>query len=100
MAHGGQSVSRAEAELAFDVHTHLVRDIERRRLLKKTVFPRTAVFVFGAEGLRQRGRLSNSMRDHIRAWQAAEEDWTFWLPYDARQVSCPYLTSSWFCGFA
>lgn len=85
IAHDGATVSRQDAEAAFDAHRDLVDEIERRLLLRKTEFPRTAVFLFGAEGLRQKGMLSNRMLANIRAWNDAGEQWTFWLPYDQRQ---------------
>jgi hypothetical protein len=86
IAHGGRSVSRDDAQKAFDAHRELQEDIERRLLAKKTSFPRTAVTVLGAEGLRQKGHYSNRMKAIIKSWEDAgeAEAWTFFLPYDLR----------------
>lgn len=86
IAHGGRSVTRDDAQQAFDAHRELQEDIERRLLEKKTIFPRTAVAVIGAEGLRQKGHMSNRMKGFIESWEKAGEAdaWTWLLPHDVR----------------
>ncbi len=86
VAHSGSSVDRATLERAFEAEQELVAEIEQRLLKRKTRYKRTALLVMGGIGLKEKGALSNTMRDFINHLKETGQKDRFWLPPESNSI--------------
>ena len=84
VVHAGARITRSQLDTATDSHHAIVEDIETRLLQRRNELPRTAVMVFGVQGLAIRNQLSEAINDAIEQWKSEGHDWTFYLPADER----------------
>lgn len=75
IVHGGYAANMAEAQQALQAATGLQQFLWERLAIKRTIYPRSALMVLGAEGLQRRNLWSGRIRRFSDEVGPTEADW-------------------------
>ncbi len=80
IGHAGRRIDETTAERAFEAYREFKEFLEGRVLEKKSAFPRTALMLFSAQGLQDRGHLTRRLQEFALQLKSSGQDWGFWEP--------------------
>ncbi len=80
VGHAGRRVQFHEAARGFGAYREFKEFVEHRVLEKVNVFPRTALMLFGLQGLIENGRATHKVLQLDRELQRSGQDWGWWEP--------------------